>query len=106
LAKKKRNLSQEQIKIRVLAYLYNRGEVGANAYVVEHRANIPSQEHNRFRGFLEELCSLSCLERYEEETAGEKARINYRITTKGKEVVERYRNPLLQEVLGSVEDLF
>jgi hypothetical protein len=106
LAKKIRNLSQEQIKIRILAYLYNKGEIGANAYVIQHRANIPSQEYIRFRGFLDESVNLHCLETYDEETGGEKPRVNYRITTKGKQVVDRYRDPLLQEILGSVEDLF
>jgi hypothetical protein len=106
LAKKQRNLSQEQIKICVLAYLYNRGEVGANAYAIQHRSNIPSQEHNRFRGFLEELCILYCLEKYEEETGGEKGRINYKITQKGRIVVDQYRNSLIQSVFGSIEDLF
>ena len=106
MAKKERNLSQEQIKIRILAYLYNKGSVGANAYVIQHRANIPSQEHNRFRGFLEELCILSCLEKYEEETSGEKARIYYRITQDGRTVIEQYRKPQLQSIMGSIEDLF
>jgi hypothetical protein len=106
LAKKERNLSQEQIKIRILAYLYNKGSMGANAYVIQHRANIPSQEHNRFRGFLEELCTLSCLEKYEEETTGEKPRINYRITEDGRTAVEHYKNPQLQSIMGSIEDLF
>jgi hypothetical protein len=35
-----------------LAYLYNRGKNGANAYTIQHRSNIPLQEYNRFRGFL------------------------------------------------------
>jgi predicted transcriptional regulator len=102
----RRHLSEEQIKIHVLAYLYNKGEIGANAYVIQHRANIPSQEGSRFRGFLEDLCKLGSLKDYEVETGGEKVRVNYKITMKGKEVVERYRNPLLQELFGSIEKLF
>ena len=56
LAKKKPHLSQEQIKIRILAYLYNKGEDGANSYTIQRKANIPSsQEYNRFKGFLDYL---------------------------------------------------
>jgi hypothetical protein len=32
LAKRKRYLSEIQIKTRILAYLYNKGEIGANAW--------------------------------------------------------------------------
>jgi hypothetical protein len=98
LAKKEGNLSQEQIKIRILAYLYNRGDIGSNAYTIQHRANIPSQEFNRFRGFLEDLCVLSLLAKYEEETGGDKVRVNYKITQKGRDTVDRYRDPLIQQV--------
>ena len=106
MAKKERSLSQEQIKIRILAYLYNKGEIGANSYAIQHRAHIPLQEFNRFRGFLEDLCTKSCLKKYEVETKGDKSRINYIITSKGKDVINRYRDPLIQEILWSVEDLF
>jgi len=107
LARKRKNLSQEQIKIRILAYLYNRG-TGANAYVIQHKANIPSQDGIRFKGFLEELCLSLCLEPKEEETGGEidKVRIIYLITQKGRTIVEQYRHSLIPTVFGSVEDLF
>jgi hypothetical protein len=70
LAKRERYLTEDRIKIRIMAYLYNKGEIGANAYVIQHRANIPLQEYNRLRGFLDDLCKLGSLEKYEEETAG------------------------------------
>jgi len=107
LARKRKNLSQEQIKIRILAYLYNKGPSGANAYVIQHKANIPSQDGIRFKGFLEELCLSLCLEPKEEETGGEidKVRIIYLITPKGRTIVEQYRHSLLPTVFGSVEDL-
>lgn len=94
--------------IRILAYLYNKGEIGTNAYAIQHRANIPLQEYNRFRGFLEDLCSKSCLEKYEEETRGEKGRINYRITDIGRKTVDGYRDQRFkfQQIFGSIEDLF
>ena len=107
MAKKEKNLSQEQIKMRILGYLYNRGIAGANAYTIQHRANIPSQEHNRFKGFLEELCIMECLESYEEETGGDQVRINYRITQTGRTVVDDYRRSShLSKIFGSIDDLF
>jgi hypothetical protein len=42
VAKKEKNLSQEQMKIRILAFLYTKGNDGANAYTIQHKANIPS----------------------------------------------------------------
>lgn len=98
MAKGKRHLSQEQIKIRILAYLYNRPQ-GANSYTIQHRANIPVQEFNRFRGFLEELCQLGNLDKVEEETGGNNPRINYIITSKGKDIVIKYRDPFIQEIV-------
>jgi hypothetical protein len=108
LAKKHKNLSQEQVKMRILAYLYNRGKFGANQYVIQHKANIPSQDGRRFKDFLKELCLESCLDTKEEETGGDidKVRISYLITQKGRMIVEQYRNSLLPTVFGSIEDLF
>jgi predicted transcriptional regulator len=102
----KGNLSQGEIKMRILGYLYNRGETGANLYTIEHRANIPSQEFNRFRGFLEELCSLSLLTKYEEEIGRDKTRAYYKITQKGKEIVDIYRRSVMPKIFGSIDDLF
>jgi hypothetical protein len=36
---------------------------GANSYTIQHKANIPSQEFSRYRGFLDELCKLGCIRR-------------------------------------------
>jgi DNA-binding PadR family transcriptional regulator len=105
LARKEGNRSQEQIKIRVLAYLYNK-QIGVNSYVIQHKIKIGKQDNNRFRGFLEDLCSKSCLEKDEEETRGEKPRIIYKITQKGRTVVEQYRNSLIKDILWNIEDLF
>jgi predicted transcriptional regulator len=91
-----------------LAYLFNRGEIGANQYTIEHKANIPAQEFSRFKGFLEDLCTKSCISKYEEETGGEKkeSRTKYVITQKGRETVNIYRHPHIQQIFGSIEDLF
>lgn len=69
---KRRHISEAQIKIHCMAYLYNRGEYGANAYTIMQKANIPSQDFNRFREFLEDLCRKSYLRKIEEETGGDK----------------------------------
>ena len=46
----------DSILSRILAYLYNKGEDGANSYTIQRKANIPSsQEYNRFKGFLDYL---------------------------------------------------
>ena len=105
MAKRKEHLSQEYVKIRILAYLYNR-PLGANSYTIQHRASIPLQEFNRFRGFLEDLCQLDCLNKQEEETSSSKTRINYIITEKGKDIVNKYRDPFIQEIFGTIDDLF
>lgn len=89
--------------MHILIFLYRKGQSGANANVIKHKANIPSQDHSRLREFLEELCSKSFLDKYLEETSGEKERINYRITENGRTLV---RYPLIQSFLGySIEDL-
>ena len=62
MAKRKEHLSQAQIKIRILAYLYNRKN-GANSYTIQHKANIPSQEYSRFKRFLDDLSELNCLKK-------------------------------------------
>jgi hypothetical protein len=89
-----------------MAYLFNKGEIGANAYVIQHRANIPLQEYKRFRGFLEDLCKKSFLNKYEEETGGTKARTIHKITENGKKIVETCRLHYMQNLFGSIEDLF
>lgn len=108
MAKRKEHLSQAQVKIRILAYLYNKGSQGANSYTIQQKANIPSsQESNRFKGFLEELCTLSQLEKYEVETGGKSIRIYYRITNKGRQTIDVIRNPLLVGILDDkIDDLF
>ena len=105
MAKRKEHLSQEYVKIRILAYLYNR-PLGANSYTIQHRASIPLQEFNRFRGFLEDLCQLDCLNKQKEETSSSKIRINYIITEKGKDIVNKYRDSFIQEIFGTIDDLF
>jgi hypothetical protein len=105
LSKEKRNLSQGQIKIRILAYLFKVGGIGANSYTIQHRSHIPSQDFNRFRRFLEELCSLDLIESYDEETSGERKIVKYRILEKGIKSVELYRNSVFPEIFGPLEEI-
>lgn len=105
LANKRENLNQGEIKIRILAYLYNRN-TSVNAYTIQHKANIPLQEFSRLRGFLEDLCEKTLLERIEEETSGNKPRTNYIITDKGRTTVDVYRNSNLQDIFGNIDNLF
>jgi predicted transcriptional regulator len=88
-----------------MSYLFNQG-YGANANTIMNRANIPSQDFTRFRGFLEDLCIKGFLHKIEEETGGDQTRVNYVITEKGKVTVGKYRESHLTELFGSVEDYF
>ena len=104
MAKKKPHLSPIQIKIRILAFLYPR-EDGANSYTIQRKANIPSsQESNRFKGFLDDLCALACLEKKIVETGGDIQRINYIITKKGRDTVDLIRNPILEGFLDPFKE--
>jgi hypothetical protein len=105
---KREYLTEGGVKIRILAYLFNKGEIGANAYVIQHRANIPMQEYTRLRGFLEDLCQLGLLSKREEETGGKegKPRAIYIITESGRATVNTYRLAQLPKLFGPIEDLF
>ena len=96
------------MKLRVMAYLFSQGEKGANAYTIQHKANIPVQESNRFRDFLKVLCEKKCLSKYQMDTANpDKGRLIYKIDEKGRKIIEEYRrSTFVQEVFGSIEDVF
>ena len=85
---KPRNLSQEQIKIRILSYLYNKTE-GANAHNIQFRGiSGHTQEASRFKKLLEELCELDCINkvRMDHVTMGS---VIYKITDKGRGTVTK-----------------
>ncbi|MDP9289316.1 MAG: hypothetical protein M3P08_14130 [Thermoproteota archaeon] len=96
---RQKNLSQEQIKIRILSYLYNR-EDGSNAHSIQFHA-IPghTQEASRFKRLLEELCALERI-REVDMSHVTKGRVIYMITNKGRETIEHLRDPLIKEFLG------
>lgn len=63
LVKRKLYLSQEQVKIRILAYLYNKGKDGANSYTIQRKATFPHLKNTADSKILDELCDLSCLKK-------------------------------------------
>jgi hypothetical protein len=101
--RKGRNLSQGDIKIRILSYLYNKGGDGANAYSIQSHCVPTSQEANRFKHFLDDLCDLERIEKKDRSDL-RKGLITYNITQKGRETVQILRNPLIKDILGLNED--
>lgn len=74
--------------------------------ILQKRENIPSQESNRFKGFLEELYSKQLITNYEVEIGRDITRLYYKITQKGKDTVDIYRRSLMPDIFGSIDDLF
>jgi hypothetical protein len=101
----RQNLSQEQIKIRILSYLYKK-EKGANAHSIQfHGLSKRTQEAGRFKILLQELRDVGCIE---EEQVDHVAvgRVIYVITQKGRDTVIKLRDQLVLDILGlKVEDL-
>ena len=96
---RQRNLSQEQIKIRILSYLYNREE-GANQHNIQFHAIFGhTQEASRFKKLLDELCQLERIVAVDMSYVA-KGRIIYKITEKGRRTIESIRDPLIKDFLG------
>jgi hypothetical protein len=102
---KPRNLSQEQIKIRILSYLYNKRK-GANAHNIQfHGISKRTQEAGRFKKLLDELCDLNCIEKVPMDHVAV-GRVIYVITDKGRGTVQKLRDQFILDILGlKVEDL-
>jgi hypothetical protein len=102
---RQRNLSQEQIKIRILSYLYKNKE-GANAHKIQFQGmSGHTQEASRFKKLLEELCELHCVDKVpmDHVTMGS---VIYKITDKGRGTVQKLRDQFILDILGlKVEDL-
>lgn len=96
---RQKNLSQHQIMIRILSYLYYKEE-GANQHKIQFFA-VPgrTQEGGRFKKLLEELSKLERIEEVDMSHVTQ-GRIIYKITDKGKKTIESIRNPLIKEFLG------
>jgi DNA-binding MarR family transcriptional regulator len=95
--RKRENLSKEAVMSRVLAFLCNKGEIGALVNHIRNKADITSQDSTNLKEYCDELCEKGLLEKYEQETGGTKIekRIYYRITGKGRE-----RLPVILEFFG------
>ena len=94
-----KNLSQQQIRIRILSYLYN-NEEGANQHNIQFHAIVGhTQEASRFKVILDELCQLERIAPVDISYVP-KGRIIYKITMKDKKTIEIIRNPLIKDFLG------
>ena len=99
---RQKNLSQEQIKIRILSYLYNREE-GSNAHSIQfHAISGHTQEASRFKRLLEELCALERIQEVDMSHVS-KGRVIYIITKRGRLTIEHLRDPLVKDFLGLEE---
>ena len=106
---RQRNLSQQEIKIRILSYLYNKEE-GSNAHNIQFHYNIQfhavpghTQEASRVKVLLEELCNLERIQEVDMSHVT-KGRVIYKITDKGRQTIIHIRNPLIKEFLGLVDE--
>jgi hypothetical protein len=86
---RQRNLSQEQIKIRILSYLFS-SKQGANAHTIQFREvsgrTRHTQEASNFKTLLDELCDLKCIEKVPMDHVRVGSFI-YKITDKGIKIV-------------------
>ena len=99
---RKKNFSQEQMKVMILSYMYNREE-GANAHNIQFYGIVGRTiEGSRFKKLLEELCLLETLSK-EDMSHVTEGRVIYKITEKGRHTIEALRNPLIKDVLGFTE---
>jgi hypothetical protein len=103
---RQRNLSQEQIKIRILSYLYSQGTIGANAHTIQFDGiGKPTQEATRFKILLQELRDVGCIEEVPMDHVAI-GRVIYIITQKGRDTVQKLRDQFILDILGlKVEDL-
>lgn len=81
LVKRKIYLSQEQVKIRILAYLYNKGKDGANSYTIQRKATFPHLKNTADSKIFRWIMRFILLKE-KEETGGQTVRIYYTITYK------------------------
>jgi hypothetical protein len=96
---RQRNLSQEQIKIRILSYLFNNNK-GANSHKIQFLGMSGyTQEASRFKKLLEELCELECIDKVpiDHVTVGS---VIYKITDKGRGIMLNLRDQFLLDIFG------
>ena len=99
-----KNLTPELVKKYILAFLYKRDD-WFNANTIQQKAIRNSQDANKFRAILEELCAKLYLENKTIETGGSSERKMYKITEKGRKALDLYRNPIIEDLFNhSIED--
>jgi predicted transcriptional regulator len=98
--------STEQIKIRILVYLYHQNE-GANKNNIQERAirGRHTQEGNRFRKILEDQCEIGTIEQVDMSHVTQ-GRVIYKITDKGRKIIESLQEANVREFFGLTEDDF
>jgi hypothetical protein len=98
----KKNFSQEQIKVMIMSYMYNKDE-GANAHTIQFYGIAGrTVEGSRFKKILVELCQLEIMNTIDMSHVAQ-GRVIYKITEKGRNTIEAIRNPLIKSVLGFME---
>lgn len=98
---KKGSLSQPEIKIRILCYLYKKGRDGGNAYQIQSCVHT-QQDFTRFKYLLQDLCDKGRIEKKDRSDI-HKGLITYNITQKGSETIEILRNDLVKDIVGMPE---
>jgi hypothetical protein len=98
--------STEQIKIRILVYLYHQDE-GANKNNIQERAirGRHTQEGSRVRKILEDQCTIGTIEQIDMSHVTQ-GRVIYKITDKGRKIIESLREPHVKEFFGSADEDF
>ena len=95
---KGKNLGQTDIKIRILCYLFNLGEDGTNAYMIQRHCVRTTQDTSRFKRLLDDLYDLRRIDRKDRSDL-HKGLITYNVTQKGRETVQVLRNELVKEFI-------
>jgi hypothetical protein len=98
--------STEQIKIRILVYLYHQDE-GANKNNIQERAirGRHTQEGSRFRKILEDQCEIGTIEQIDMSHVTQ-GRVIYKITDKGRKTIQSLRESHVREFFGLTDDDF
>jgi DNA-binding PadR family transcriptional regulator len=100
-----KNLSPTDVKRYILAFLYKRDD-WFNLNTIQQKAIPTSQDANRVKAILEELCAKLYLESKTIETGGSSKRKLYKITEKGRKLLEFCRNPIIGDFFNdSIENL-
>jgi hypothetical protein len=104
-SKKRKNLNQGQIMMRILVCLCRFGCEGANSYAIQHHSNVKTQDSNRFKKYLHKLCDLNLIQSHDEQTSGKSMRTRYKILKNGRMTVSMYKSSVFKEIFGPIDDV-